>query len=224
MPKGQAFVLFVHGVGSQKPGYSAKARRTMGAALALRGITMHSSEVCWAPVLDRLQQKMLKDVGKRGSKNNLAQRLAIGTLSDALCYQNNRDQILDLMDQGMVRLRSDSVHIVGHSLGVVVAHDWLRSRPVVNATLTSLGCNAELFSLGARFNCPNQLRAEGRWRNFWYATDVLGFPVAGWQEQVIDQEITRPVWSISRLVPGLSHLSYWDDSRLFGSTMPAGFR
>jgi hypothetical protein len=221
--KSELHAIFVHGVGQQKSGFSAHAQRKLAAALKLRGITLHAQEVLWAPVLDKLEAQMLRDVGKLGSANNAAQKLTVGTLADALAYPNRREAILDLADAAFARLRSNEVHIFAHSLGVVVATDWLRSRPPVNATLTSFGANIALFNLGGTFVCPNQLRAERRWRNAFYASDFLGFPLRGFQEQVDDIRLTKPFWSKSTIIPGLSHLDYWQDSRLWSSTIPGGF-
>jgi len=224
MPKGQAHAIYIHGIGRQREGFAAYAHKTMSASLKLRGITLHGQEVVWAPILDRHQDAMLKDVGGRGSKNSPAQQLAIGTLADALSYGNQRDAVLSLVDNAMVRLRSDSVSIFAHSLGCLVALDWLRSRPIVNGTLTSFGANVRLFYLGGEFVCPNQLKAENRWRNLFYPKDMLGWPIKGWQDQVDDLELSKPFWSISTLVPALSHNDYWHDKKLWSTTLPAGFR
>lgn len=215
--------MMIHGVGQQKPGYSAAARSRMGAALALRGITMHAQEVVWAPAMDALEAQMMADVGKLGSRNNMIQRFDIGSAADALSYPNCREQILNMLDSAFVRLRTDRVHIFAHSLGVMVACDWLRSRQRVRATLTSFGANIQAFYLGVDFDCPVQLRGPHRWRNVFYASDGFGWPIGKWQPQVDDVEIRKPLFRLSTLVPALSHVDYWGDSRLWGSTIPGGF-
>jgi hypothetical protein len=215
--------MFVHGVGEQRRGYSSAARSRMGAALALRGIMMHSQEVVWAPVMDALEAKMMADVGKLGSRNNMVQRFDIGTAADANSYPNCREQIMDMMDGAFIRLRTDTVHLFCHSLGAMVACDWLRTRKTVRATMTSFGCNMQSFYLGADFDCPKPLRGLNRWRNLFYRDDGFGWPIAKWQSQVEDVEISKPLFRLSTLVPALSHLDYWADSRLWGSTIPGGF-
>jgi hypothetical protein len=220
---GDVHAIFVHGIGEQKSGYSAFAQKRLRIALRERGISLCSEEVLWAPILGKLENEMLRDVEKRGSKLNAVQRLSISTLADATSYRDSLPEIFDLLDRAYMRLRSDRVHIFCHSLGVVISLAWLNSRDKVTATMSSFGVNAQMFALGSRFQAPPTLRAEGRWRSFFYPTDGLGFPIAGWMPQVTDYKLTVPFWSVGTIVPSLSHLAYWGDRRLWSQTIPAGF-
>ncbi len=220
---GDKHVIYIHGVGRQDKGFSAFAQKRMRKSLRNRGLTHHGQEVLWAPVLDDLQDRMLADVKKLGSKGNLTQQLVIGTLSDALNYHNRKEQIFALIDVAIARLRSDSVHICAHSLGVVLALEYLMSRTSVAATMTSFGTNAQLFQIGARASCPLTLKGPNRWRNAFYEADMLGFPVSSWMPQVKDYKLSKPFWSISTIVPGLSHNDYWKDSDFWSRFVPAGF-
>ena len=210
--------IFIHGVGEETAGYSAFAQKTLSRALLSRGVAFYGQEVLWAPVLDTLERDMLFSVGKRGSRNNLTQRLVVGTLADALCYPNKREDILDLVDQAVARSRADEVHIFAHSLGGLIATDWLRSRPSARLHgLSTFGCNLQLFSLGSNFNCPAQIQVPGKWTSYFDNADMLGWPLGGWQPQVTDVKV-----NVGGLLgwTGLSHIEYWDDSRFWGKTVP----
>ncbi len=221
--QGEVRAIFIPGIGEQKARYPHFAQKRLRIPLRARGISLYSEEVLWAPILDALQADMLRDVQRRGSRLNMLQRLSISTLADATSYKEKLPEIFDLLDRAYMRLRSDNVHIFCHSLGVVIALAWLNSRDRVSATMSSFGVNAQMFALGARFSAPPTLRAEGRWRSFFYPTDGLGFPIAGWMPQVRDYKLSVPFWSAGTIVPSLSHLAYWGDRRLWSSTIPAGF-
>ncbi len=120
--------LFLHGVGQQTAGYSHKAQLKLATSLQKRGVQLYGQEVLWSPVLDHYEAQMAREVGRRGSKNRPLQRLVVGTLADALCYQNRREDILDLVDQAYLKLRCETVTIFAHSLGCLIAADWMRSR------------------------------------------------------------------------------------------------
>ena len=69
--------------------------------------------------------------------------------------------------------------IFAHSLGGLIATDWLRQRPdLTQMRLVTLGCNIGLFNLGCNFVRVPSLEAPGRWLNFFSPRDFLGFPLA----------------------------------------------
>lgn len=219
--------MFAHGVGEQKRNYADDARRHLTEGLKERRATLYSASVHWAPLADKLQRAFLTDVERLGSRGNMTQRLTIGTLADALAYQSNEDlkeQIFARIDEQYLRLRSDDVHLIGHSLGGLILTDWLKSRPRARVkSLQTLGCNIGLFSLGKRFVCPTQLRARGQWNNWFYPSDLLGFPLAIAPElaHVVDHALpSAGFFRASTFVPGLRHLDYWTDKQLWRRTLP----
>lgn len=220
--KGEVRAIFVHGIGEQKSGYSAFAQKRLRIALRERGMSLYAEEVLWAPILDQLQAEMMADVKARGSRLNMVQRFSLGTLGDATSYESRLPEIFDLMDRAFLRLRSDSVHVFSHSLGVVIALAWLNSRDRVRATMSSMGVNAAMFTPEQRV-CPPTLRAAGRWRSFFYPTDGIGFPIGGWMPQAEDIQLSKPFWSASTIVPALAHTDYFKDRQLWSQTIPAGF-
>lgn len=210
--------LFIHGVGTQKPGYSAKAQAWLSAGLPGGRLALYGQEVVWADILDDLETKMMRDVGKRGSSNHPAQRLVMETLADALCYRNRQEAIFARLDTAYARTRADEVYIFAHSLGGLLAVEWLRARPRAKvAKLVTFGCNLQLFHLGGEFESPAQIAMPDTWVNAFYDRDMLGWPLRGWLPQVSDVELAVSGWLGWT---GLAHIEYFSDTRFWKKTLP----
>jgi pimeloyl-ACP methyl ester carboxylesterase len=221
------YLLALHGIGEQTPHFADFALRTLGRTLAARGETLHARPVCYAPLLDRTSKAFERSVEAHGSRGNITQRLSINTLSDALSYRADREvgqRIFQMLDQEVAQLRGDPVTLVCHSLGCLVALDYLNARPALKVhRLITTGCNVGLFTLGQRVMVPWQVARRGSFFNLYYDADALGFPVAGVTpglEHVIDVKVPRKVWSWSLFVGGLAHNDYWQHGRLWSSTVP----
>ncbi len=207
--------LVIHGVGTQEPGYSHKAQKWLSAAREPHKTYMQ--EVLWAPVLDSAERAMMREVSRRGSAGRPLQSLVVEVLADALCFESRLDQIFGQFDLAYARLRAPGpVSIFAHSLGVVLALEWLRARPGVEvARLHSYGTNLQLFHLNreGEFVAPKQLQGKGMWVNYYDRQDMLGFPVRGWLPQVQDVEVNVGGW-FTRW-NGLSHTGYYTSARFW---------
>ena len=218
----------VHGVGEQTGTFASGARSRLRAALSERGEGLVAAPVHWAPLADQHEHAFMKSVKRAGSRGNLSQSLTIGTLSDALAYQANdrlRAQIHFLMDYEYGQLRSPRPVIFAHSLGGLIALDWLRSRPQAKiGKLVTFGCNVGIFYLGKEFDCPNQVKLPGQWLNYWDENDLLGFPLAVRPEfmHVRDKEVSVGGWFTGWT--GLAHLGYWNNRKLWSRTIPGDLR
>lgn len=216
-------VLFIHGVGEQTSDFAAEARQNLRVAAARRGLSLFSTQVHWAPHADRAQRAFLADVERRGSRGNITQRLVVGTLSDALMYVTNpalQKQVFQQLDEQMFLLGGRGT-IIAHSLGGLIAADYLRARPEHrNVRLVTMGCNIGLFHLGLGFQPVPVLGAPGRWLNVFSRRDMLGYPLAGGKglEHVQDFEVSVGGWF--RGWTGLAHTQYWGDKNLFQNTLP----
>lgn len=223
------YALFVHGVGTQDSKFADFAQEKLAAACSKRGATLYARSVHWAPLMDLTSKAFLKDVQARGSSDNPTQKLVTNTLSDALVYRPEREvgkQILGVYDYEVSSLRGEPVYIFAHSLGGLISLDYLRSRAGLKvAKLVTFGCNVPLFYLGANdFVCPHQVSVPGTWTNLFYASDMLGYPVAGCRgmSHVEDVHLPgAPGLHASTLVPGLSHVDYFSDSHLWEVVAPA---
>lgn len=217
----QVSAVFIHGVGTQKAGYSADAQKWLASGLPRGAPAGSFQEVLWAPVLDALEKKMMASVHKGGSKNRPMQRLVIETLADALCYQSSSVPIFDLIDNAYVRTRSDSVYIFGHSLGALLAVEWLRTRNRVDPKkLITFGCNLQLFHLGDdSWKAPAQVSMPNKWVNCFDDADMLGWPLRGWLPQVRDVEVRVGSWW--QRWNGMSHTGYFVDKTFWRSIIPS---
>jgi hypothetical protein len=54
-----AYVVTVHGVGTQSSDFSASAQKRLRDAGAERGVSVHSAAAHWAPIADRVEAKFL---------------------------------------------------------------------------------------------------------------------------------------------------------------------
>jgi pimeloyl-ACP methyl ester carboxylesterase len=213
--------LFVHGIGQQDSKFADQAQKRLAAALSPRGVTLYGRSVHWAPLLDTVEAKALRQTKRLGAHGKLMQRVTMGTLADALSYRHHQVGINYLMDYETKQLRADEIHIFGHSLGCLLVADYLRSRTGVKvAHLYTMGCNLQLFFLGAedQFDCPQQLKATGKWTNLFSPNDAIGFPLRAWLPQVRDVEVS--VGNIFTKWWGAAHGAYWGDKRLWSDTIP----
>ena len=215
--------LFLHGVGEQDNTFADEARRRLRQACLDRHTSLYPLNVHWAPLADRPQHRFLDAVKARGSNANMTQRLVVGTLSDALMYCTNaefRKQIFALMDQQVWLLGGKDFTIFAHSLGGLIATDYLRARPhITGVRMVTMGCNLGLFTLGQSFK---PVQGVCRWVNYFSARDFLGFPLGGDPQLaglVEDYEIGVGGWFTGWT--GLAHVRYWGDDRLWSRTIPA---
>lgn len=221
------YAIFIHGVGEQDSHYSDHAQRTLAAGLSQRGYTLYARAVHWAPLMDLNSTAFLAAVRAKGTAGNSAQRLVANTLSDALAYRDDRPvarQIYGVYDYEVLALRGEPVYIFAHSLGGLITCDYLRTRTKLKvARFVTFGCNIPLFFLGTTFKPPAQVASPGTWTNLYYDSDMLGFPLSTEKNlsHVVDVRIAQASGiTLSDIVPGLSHLDYFGDSRMWGETVP----
>lgn len=214
--------LFIHGVGSQGRDWYHEARTWMRAECKARGSDLHSVACWWAPHADRAEKKFLSDAEARGSVGNLSQRLTVLTLADALYWQSSRalrETVFYNLDLCAARFAGEPndlpFTIFAHSLGGLIATDWLRQRPLItNVRMCTLGCNIGLFNLGASFVPVPGIR---QWSNYYYRADMLGYALAGDPNlaHVKDHEVPAGLLGLGWFSTGLSHTKYWSDARFW---------
>jgi uncharacterized Zn ribbon protein len=221
----QLHALFIHGIGSQKSGYSDDARKNLQIACANRGTLLYTKEVVYSQIFDVESVKYFKSITDKGSSGNMAQKISIYTMADALQWVQNataRKKVLEKIDEAYMNLRAPGeVVIFAHSLGVMAALEWLRTRTAVkNVRLVSFGSNVNLFHLGLRFTCPVQVAIPGRWLNFWDRDDGIGFMLNTRPEMthVRDMEV-----SVGRVLgaTGLAHTSFFNDTNFWSTVIPS---
>jgi pimeloyl-ACP methyl ester carboxylesterase len=227
MAETKAFrAIMIHGVGEQGPGFAEDARQWLRQACGKRGLGTQILSAHWAPLADKTQARLRREAEARGHSSNPLRRLVDGTLADALYYQDSprlQDACHDVIDRQVARLAGQPFTIFAHSLGGLIATDWLRKRPLVKGVrLVTFGCNLDFFNQDPEepFQPVPQLRNRGSWFNFFYPRDMLGAPLAGVRnlEHVADVRLWPPAWIFST---GLCHTRYWTHKRLWAGVIPA---
>ncbi|MBB2946874.1 hypothetical protein FB565_006642 [Actinoplanes lutulentus] len=149
------------------------------------------------PELDRVAGAAIGSAGERfytWFRTRHAEYVA-KTLGDILVYQRHGEQIrarirsqIEAAVPGAGRSPETAVHLVGHSLGAVIALDLATAvdEPVWVSGLVTFGCQWPLIHVvdpragveayqGSPVSLPPTV---GRWTNLWHPLDPLGF-VAG---------------------------------------------
>ncbi len=222
-------VLTVHGIGSPDADYAAKAMSRLGRALASRNVELKYRSVHYNPIIERAAKAYARDQVARGMDDQPTTRLATHMLADALVGGSNvmmQRRIFDLMDAEYIKLRSESVVLIGHSLGCKLLLDWLTSRERVQPReLVTMACNTALWYLdaddpsGVSMPVPAQLRRGGKWLNLADRDDMLGGMMEGASHgAAIDVEVKVGGWLSGRW--GTSHTKYWGSSGIFEKTLP----
>lgn len=223
--KKHVHVLTLHGIGHPESSYSAKAMQWLGAALRKKGVELHYQAAWYDPILNEGSAEFLADQQQMGlDTHQLSTDLVWNTLSDATAYRHPaiQDRVFDVVDTAYARLRSDEVVVIGHSLGCLVAIDWLNSRTSARiSNLVTLACNSKLWYLGhARdgkrvpFPTPAQARG-GKWLNVLDKDDALAAFMSPYSPAV-DLEVEVQGW-FKRT--GAAHTKYWTSSRLWEKTL-----
>lgn len=218
-------ILTLHGIGSPLQSYSASAMHWLATALRRHGVRLSYQAAWYDPVLAQGAREFLDDQREMGMDiDQLSTSIVWNTLSDATAYRNPaiQDRIFDTIDAAYMRLRSDDVVIIGHSLGCLVAIDWLNSRDRATISdLFTLACNSKLWYLGRDrngaqipFPTPPQARG-GKWLNIIDRDDALG-SFMGKYAPAIDLEVEVEGW-FKRT--GAAHTKYWTSERLWAKTL-----
>jgi hypothetical protein len=239
-------VLFVHGMGNLGPDYADALRERIVAALdgtasAIAFEAVHYRdpiEVAQANLWDRWRPHTggLDDPELAFVRYGLV----VSGFGDVLAYvQTHRASIHDRVRDGLARLRvrlerpaRAPLVIVAHSLGSVVAEDYVRrnqdgdalgdspfARAETLTALYTLGSPLPLFRLTTDLPpvrvpgpaVPERMRTAAEWVNFHSRSDVFGMPLgilnAAYAEAVVD------VRSSNRGLVG-GHLGYWKNATI----------
>lgn len=214
--------LFIHGVGSESADFALQSAKWL--ATSVPGL--NAGYVHWSPICDRIEQRFWDRAKAGGMSGNIAQRAAVFDAMDAFLWLEDeavRAEVFDLCDQAYAKVYgapSREVVIFGHSLGCLIAIEWLLARDVQNVRLVTLADNAVLVRTErSKLGVPAQLASGGRWLNLFDADDGLGFPVA-WSVGNVARDV--PV-KLSGLLArtGLAHVRYWGDETLWRETIPS---
>ncbi|MCG8436382.1 MAG: hypothetical protein MJA83_20385 [Gammaproteobacteria bacterium] len=242
-------VIFIHGVGNQSAGYSNETvdliesytQKYLNKALEKQTVEetrIVYREVFWAPITARAQKNLWARMS-RGHDLDLTKlrRFIIDFAGDALSYykQNEKgvyEQIHNTIDAEIQLIfdefPEDQIEftIVGHSLGSVVASNYLYdcSDKLTATNFFTLGSPIAIWLLNegdvSKPNCPVQVqRPQGIWVNILDDEDIVGCPLRNVNRhyrKAVDKDVVTEIGGLTKLGP-LSHVGYWKDKYVINS-------
>ena len=240
-------VLFVHGMGNLGPDYAGELRTRIEGALEGDVGSVEFEAAHYRDPLEAAQAKLWEQWRPHtGGVDDpdlafIRYGLVVSGFGDVLAYvQTHRNQIHLSVRDALQRLRrrlqrpaTAPLVVVAHSLGVVVAEDYVRrhqggrgavaDNPFARAeTLTALytlGSPLPLFRLtvdrqpvrvpGRRV--PPRVREAAEWINFHSPSDVFGMPL-----QILNPAYAKAVVDVRSSNRGLvgGHLGYWRNAAI----------
>lgn len=240
-------VLFVHGMGNLGPDYADELRERIEDALDEDAGSVAFEAAHYRDTLEpaqaRLWEKWRPHTGGADDPDHAFIRygLVVSGFGDVLAYvQTHRTQIHLEVRNGLQRLRARlerpstaPLVVVAHSLGVVVAEDYVRrhqsgrgslgATPFARAeTLTAfytLGSPLPLFRITVDRKpvrvpgrgVPSPLRSVAEWINFHSPSDVFGMPL-----RILNPAYAEAVTDVRTSNRGLvgGHLGYWRNAAI----------
>lgn len=234
------YLIFVHGIGEQKPGsYNDFGQRIRRAA----GISLLWDEAYWADITQPGEQLLEARVGRGG----LLHSFYIGSFGDLVAYSklpyppDKYTEIQKRFAGAMQRMSylanqySDTdarLSVIGHSLGSVIASDGLYDMIKAGTfpqnlklkCFFTMGSPLALYGLRYGLENFNKPVRPPVWLNFYYRQDVAALALkplnAAYDEAVTEDICLSPNGIKHRLMamlPGLgitSHSWYFTDQRV----------
>ncbi len=208
-------IIFVHGMGDEKPGSSYEFRDRIvqaatGKTKTAQGVTSIRWHECyWAPVTQSDEVELYGQIGRAG----FLHRYMFSSLGDIVAYSrlpyspNKYDEIQKCFKESVQWCSHESdpngkspLIVIGHSLGSIIASDGLWDLFKSGAFPTNLTLHA-FFTLGApialfalryglkNFNKPIRPPV---WVNFYYKADLVAFPLKVLND-AYDEAVTKDV-------------------------------
>lgn len=134
-------VIFIHGVTKQD------ARFGFADAFTKEFFELPSFEFNWSEILNNWQSKIFNEYKEeKGMFTELTGLASIMTVSDAILYMNNRERIVNNLTQFIEASgKHSNLIFICHSMGTVLAIDYIMKNNIQNATIVSMGCNIGMF-------------------------------------------------------------------------------
>jgi hypothetical protein len=199
-------IIYLHGIGEQKAGYSHKSadklQETFKKILEQKAPAMAPPdlifrEVLWAPITSEPQAEVWKRVNKKHDLDMVKLRkFLISFAGDAVAYQKTGvgDAVYNAIDAKVqstlnsitAEYPDDAVEFtfVAHSLGTIIVSNYLYDhRDDITATnLFTLGSPLAVWALRygdpTKADSPTQVeRPNGAWINILDDEDVIGYPL-----------------------------------------------
>jgi len=199
-------VVYLHGIGEQKAGYSHKSatklQETFEKILKKKDSSITPPElifreVVWAPITSEPQAEVWKRVNKKHDLDMVKLRkFLISFAGDAVAYQKTGEgdevyneidaKVQSTIDSILAEYPDDELEFtfVAHSLGTIISSNYLYDhRDEITATnLFTLGSPLAVWALRygdpAKADSPSLVeRPHGAWINILDDEDIIGYPL-----------------------------------------------
>lgn len=177
------------------------------------------------PVEGNFWQKMAGSMGA-WLNHTLRADFAAEFIMDIISYgdQTTRQSIQKYIEAGINKITPAPLSIIAHSLGTVIAADYVRDNKIKISNFFTMGSPIQLFSLeyGQNvFKSPIRCEAGGRWINIFDQDDPIAYRL-----QDISEDYKRAIHlkdcEVDCGVYGQAHVGYWNDKnvqRIVGSKL-----
>ena len=222
-------VLVIHGIGTQREDFAKAFVEDMLLRVHRAGVepVPFFEPAFWADVFDTTEAKIWNTVGTGLNFKEIRENLILGA-GDAIAYQARwRDAVQARIRQAAAKIaHCDQITIVAHSLGTVIASDFIYDEQKKKPGSVGIGDRIQNF---VTFGSPiplwwlvwgdldNPVRPKGKWLNFYDKDDVIGFPLANLPayrplaaEGVLEDRAINVGTMLTSWNP-FSHNGYWKD-------------
>ncbi len=260
-------VLTVHGIGNQPKNFSEGFQKELLAKFnaALDDLTKDYSlsrsaapeplnfiPGWWAPVMNATRREMEKRIYKK--KVTFLREFGIGFMGDVVAYQGRPvyyeiHRCLAESLRAHLKTRSGHLTIIAHSLGSVIASDFVYDHTikigktfkdgfgVAFSNFFTLGSPLVLYAMRSaqpeefspakvldHFDRPVRIESDaGYWLNLFDDDDIIGHPIKPvnrFYQEAVTADLVVDVGDLLTRWNPLSHVHYWDDGGT--STIIAG--
>lgn len=213
MPK--QTVVIIHGIGEHDNGWSKPFQELLLEHIEPKDINF--VEICYSQLVDRgikeytMNEDNCKDLGYDSMR-----KLFNLTMFDAISYSYFRSQIFELIDRKVSRT-AKNITVIAHSLGGIVAYDWLyhsqqnklNNRNIVN-----------FFTLGSPLPLKMISRKHvlnvGYWMNIVGEDDIIGKIIKGTPADMkqVNRDYICPIGSMFQRRTPFCHTAYFEDGNV----------
>jgi len=197
-------IVIVHGIGEHKIGYSRKFQKE----LELKGVKF--IEICYSHLLDDgiIQYNIVEQKNKHLGYDKFREIFNL-SLYDSISYGYAKKEIISYIDDLVPNF--GEITVIAHSLGGIVAYDWLRHyhREIKN-----------FFTLGS----PLALKMATRkheldldyWLNIVGDDDIIGKVIKGTPADMkqVNRDYICPIGTILQRQTPFCHTGYFNDGNV----------
>ena len=205
MPKKQVVVI-IHGIGQHKMGYSREFQKE----LELKNVEY--VEICYSHLLDNgiIAYNQNEQNNKKLGYDKLREIFNL-SLYDAISYGYVKRQILSYINSLVPKYENAEITVIAHSLGGIVAYDWLHHYKRTIKNFFTLGSPLALKMVTRK----HQLDLS-YWMNIVGADDIIGKIIKVYPSDMLQvgRDYIAPIGTVLQRKTPFSHTAYWTDGNV----------